>query len=215
MNLRDHFPRNASRLRSGVTAGFTMIETMVAAGIMMLVLAGAVSFIYFSAIAVSGVTAQTVINQRAGNVIEFIQSRIRFATSISNDVTGNILTLGFDDNYAVDSDGDKITYDDKDHYERFQFISNNSTNALNCSTNTLVYYPNINSSTNQTLISAGVRNLPGYKNFIVTNSVIVIVRFGVVDNYSRDHYQAIDIQGTGVSLNRVRTNNILSIIQTP
>ena len=44
------------------------------------------------------------------------------------------------------------------------------------------------------------------------NKSHAIIRFGIADNYKIDKYQSIDIQGTGVSLNRVRTNNVLSII---
>lgn len=213
MRLPDHCSPNAGQFQPGIKSGFTLVEALIAVGILALVVASAMPFIYFSARAISGVAAQVVINQKAGNAIEFMQSRIRFATSIAVDSTGNILTLGFDQDYNTDSDHDGIAYNDKDYFERFQFFSNNSTNSTACSTNKLVYYPNYTSSpnTSQTLISSGVRNLPGYKIFSVTNTVIVVIRYGIVDSYAGDHYQAVDIQGTGVSLNRPFTNNILGI----
>jgi len=201
------------RSRSGVT----LVEMLVAMAIGVLVVAGAMAFIYYAAYAVSGVTAQTLINQQAGNSIEFIQSRVRFATSISNDVSGNILTLGFDDNVALDTGSNGfptngISWDDKDHFEQFKFIGVNSTNVSDCASNQLVYIPNTMSNVTRVLVPAGVRNLPGYKIFTMTNEVIAIIRFGIADNYQTDKYQSIDVQGTGVSLNRPRTNNVLSII---
>ena len=163
-------------------------------------------------LSISAITVQSTINQQAGNAIEFIQMNARLATSISNDTSGNILTLGFDDNFATDSNGDGKTYNDRDHYGRFQFLGVNSTNSAACATNRLIYFPNINSTNKQVLISSGLRNLPGYKIFTVTNNNTVIIRFGMVDPQARDHYQAIEIQGTAVSLNRPATTNFISIL---
>jgi len=198
-------------------SGATLVEMLVAMAIGVLVVAGAMVFIYYAAYAVSGVTAQTLINQQAGNSIEFIQSRVRFATSISNDVSGNILTLGFDDNLTVDSASNGfstngISWDDKDHFEQFKFVGVNTTNVSDCTSNQLVYIANTQSNLTKVLVPAGVRNLPGFKIFTMTNQVIAIIRFGIADNYKTDKYQSIDIQSTGVSLNRVQTNNVLSII---
>jgi prepilin-type N-terminal cleavage/methylation domain-containing protein len=213
MILSDAMASPVRRSRSGVT----LVEMLVAMAIGVLVVAGAMAFIYYAAYAVSGVTAQTLINQQAGNSIEFIQSRVRFATSISNDVSGNILTLGFDDNVALDTGSNGfltngISWDDKDHFEQFKFIGVNSTNVSDCASNQLVHIPNTISNVTRVLVPAGVRNLPGYKIFTMTNEVIAIIRFGIADNYQTDKYQSIDVQGTGVSLNRPRTNNVLSII---
>jgi len=213
MILSDAMASPVRRNRSGVT----LVELLVAVAMGVLVVAGAMAFIYYAAYAVSGVTAQTLFNQQAGNSIEFIQSRVRFATSISNDVSGNILTLGFDDNVALDTTSagfntNGIPWDDKDHFEQFKFIGVNSTNASDCASNQLVYVANTQSNSTKVLVPSGVRNLPGFKIFTMTNQVIAIIRFGIADNYKTDKYQSIDIQGTGVSLNRVRTNNVLSII---
>jgi hypothetical protein len=174
-------------------------------------MAGAMTFLWFSGLAVSGVASQALCNQQAGNTIEFIQSRARLAVCVSNDTSGNALTFGFDDNPTVDSNGDGNAVSDKNHYERFQFIGvNGSTN--NPSTNRLVYIPNISDTNRQTLIPAGVRNLPGYKIFTVTNGATTIVRFGIVDGYGPDRYQSIDIQATAVPLNRPAATNTIGII---
>jgi Tfp pilus assembly protein PilW len=105
------------------SVAFTMIELLVASSISLLVMAGAMSFLWFSGLGVSGVTTQALASQRAGNALEFIQSRTRFADFVSNDISGNILTLGFDDDPTTDSDGDGNPCNDKNHFERFQFVS--------------------------------------------------------------------------------------------
>jgi len=194
------------------TRAFTLVEIMVASSIGIFVLAAGFVFLNTVIRMTAGVTSQTVINQKAGNALEMMQSRIRFATSISNDVTGNTLTLGFDDNCAVDSSGDGVTYNDSDHYEIFKFVGVNSTNITLCSTNKLLYYTNKNSLNYRTLIPSGLRNLPGNPIFTVTNKVMVVIRFGISDAYTRDGYQAIDMQGTAISLNRPLVTNILSIL---
>jgi type II secretory pathway pseudopilin PulG len=197
--------------RSRRRVAFTLIEIMVASSVCVLLAAGAMSFLWFSGLGMSGVTAQALTNQRAGNAIEFIQSRARFAVSVSNDSSGNVLTLGFDDDPATDSDHDGKPYNDKNHYEQFQFIGVNGSRT-NSSTNSLIYIPNSTNSARQVLIAAGVRNLPNYQIFTVTNLATTIVRFGVVDGYGLDHFQSIDIQGTAVPLNRAQATNIIAIL---
>lgn len=204
MNLRTQRSRSKN--------AFTLAEVMVSVAIGAFILSGAFAFLNGTGRALAGVTTQTVLNQEAGNAIEFIQSRIRFATKITNDTAGNALSLAFDDNYAVDSDGNGTPYDDKDHWERFQFVGVNSTNTSGCASNKLIYYSNINSTNSKVLVPSGMRNLPGYNIFLVTNQVLVVMRFGIVDTYTRDYYEAIDVQATGASLNRPIQTNILQIL---
>jgi Tfp pilus assembly protein FimT len=192
--------------------GFTLAELLVGSGIAALVVMGGLAFILFSSRALSGVTTQNVLNQQAGNTLEFMQSRIRFANTISNSASGNTLTLGFDDDPTVDSSGDKVAYNDVDHYERFRFVGTNSTDVTLCATNQLHYYTNTSSTNYRVLISSGVRNLPGYNIFTITNQVIAIIRFGISDKYSGDQYQAVDIQGTGLPLNRGFSTNVITIL---
>lgn len=191
--------------------GYTIIEVMIASTLGLTVLAAGYSFLYFTLRAMSGVSAQSVMNQKGAGALEYIQSRARFATYMSTSSSGNTLTLGFDDNYNVDSDGDTKTYNDRDHYEQFKFIGTSSTNVLACATNQLVYIPNTNSTYQRVLISGGVRNLPGFKVFSTTNTVITVIRFGIADPKASDHYQAIDLQGSAVSLNRLWNTNVITI----
>lgn len=204
---------NQGRLKAGAraTAAFTLVEVLIASTISLLVIAGAMAFLWFSGYSASGVASQALLNQQGGNAIEVIQSRAQFAVCASNDSSGNALTLGFDDNPSVDSDGDGIPYNDKNHFERFQFIGLNGS-TTNASTNYLVYIPNISNSFRQVLIPRGVRNLPGYNIFTVTNGATTIIRFGIVDSYKADHYQSIDIQATAVAYNRPAGTNIISIL---
>jgi len=188
-----------------------MIELMVAMGLGLLVSGGMMVYLQFAGISLSGIRTEAILSQQAGNAIEFIQSRARLATSVSTDASGNVLTLSFDDDPSVDSDGDGIPYNDKNHFEQFQFVGvNGSTNQT--STNSLIYIPNTSSSASWMLISSGVHNLPAYNIFTVMNVSTVIIRIGLVDGYGRDHYQSVDIQATAVPLNRTAATNFISIL---
>jgi len=184
---------------------------MIASTLGLMVLAAGYSFLFFTLRAMSGISAQSVMNQKGANALEFIESRARLATYMATSSSGNTLTLGFDDDPTRDTDGDAKTYDDRDHYEQFKFIGTSSTNVLACATNNLIYIPNTNSTYQRVLISGGVRNLPGFKVFSTTNSVITVVRFGIADPKTSDHYQAIDLQGSAVSLNRLWNTNVITI----
>lgn len=218
--LENNCSQENSRQRFCRQAAFTLVEVMVSFSLGLLVIGGVSTFLYFESQSFSGITAQNVLNSQGGNTIELIQSRARLATSISNYSGGsftnypggNILSMTFDDDTSVDSDGDGKSYDDKNHIEQFKFIGVNSTNSANCMTNKLVYIPNTTSTNQRVLITKGVRNLPGYNIFNITNDVIAIIRFGIADVYTKDFYQAIDIQGTAVSLNRPATTNFISVI---
>jgi hypothetical protein len=168
-------------------------------------------FFQFAALSMSGATSQALINQRAGNAIEFIQNRVRLATFVSNDASGNVLSLAFDDNRAVDSDTDGKAYNDRDHYEQFMFAGvNSSTNTT--STNMLIYIADTANTNQRVLIPGGVHNLPGFNIFTVTNSSTIVIRFGIVDGYGADRYQSVDIQATAVPLNRSFTTNVITIL---
>ena len=188
--------------RRAFQAGFTIVELMVAGAIGVVLLGGIMTFTRYAMAAFSGITTQSTINQRAGNVIERIQERVARATVIQCDSAGNTLTLGFDADFSVDSDSDGKPYNDRDRSERFQFLGVNTTNSANCSSNRLLYFPDITKTNNRILVPSGLRDLPGRKIFVVTNENTVIIRFGIADSYAGDRYQAIDIQGMAVTLNR-------------
>lgn len=208
MKLPDRCWARIRGLRTGGKAGFTLVETMVASGILMLVLGGAIAFMSFASVSISGITAQNIANGQAGQALELIQNRARLATSMATNASGNMLTLGIDDDYTQDFDNDGKTYNDKQHFERFLFEGVNSTNLAACSSNRLVYVPNVASPQTRVLVPKGVRNLPGCNIFAISNNAIAVIRFGIVDCNRRDYYQAVEIQGMAVSLNRSPTNFI-------
>ena len=196
------------KLRAGRSA-FTLVEVLVSLTLGLLLMALSMNFFCAALRSLSSSNAQGIINNQGAYALALIQSRVRLATLVSNNVSGTTLTLGFDDNPLVDSNGDGIPYNDQDHYERFQIQNIGTTNAI---TNALFYYPDITVTNHRVLISAGVTNLPGWKSFTVTNSATVLIRLNIVDPYSCDHYQSLDLQGAAVSLNRAVATNSVSIL---
>lgn len=196
----------SKRSRRAASAAFTLVELMVSGSVGIMIAAGVMIFSQFAGLSLSGTTAQSSLAVQAGNALEFIQARVRMATSIWTDASGNTLTLGFDDDPATDSDGDGIPWDDSDHFEQFLFLGvNGSTNTI--STNSLVYsYTPKLGSTNQpfqrVLITGGVHNLPGTNIFSVTYPARVMIGFGVVGGFARAGYHSIDVQGIAIPLNR-------------
>ncbi len=200
--------RRASGFRHRSLQGYTLIEVMVAGTVAVMILAGAMSFINFTSVTMSGITAQSTLNDQAADAVQLLQSRARVATSVSNNPAGDTVYLGFDDNYDVDSNGDKLPYNDADHIEQFQFLG--TSTSIQSSTNILVY-----TSTNgamRVLIPTGVCKLPGRNIFTVTNKATLLIRFAVVDTYARDRFQSIDIQSACVLMNRRTSTNIISIL---
>jgi hypothetical protein len=188
------------------------MEILVASACGSLVIIGVLIFMNFARLAASGIMAQAMVSDTAARTIAHMKDRIRLATSITVDATGNILTLGFDDNYNVDSDGDGNLYNDQDHYEVFQFTGTNGTNSATASSNSLIYTPKVGVSGSKVLVSSGIRNLPGYNIFTLANPGAVIIRFGVVDTYTRDRFQSIDIQATCLSMNRPASSSTIGVI---
>jgi prepilin-type N-terminal cleavage/methylation domain-containing protein len=209
MKLKDG--KRIERSKSGARSAFTLVEILVASSIGLVITAGAMVFMQFAGLSISGSTSQSMINQRAGNAIQFIQNRARSAVFVTNDATGNVLSLAFDDDQEVDSDGDGKTYNDRNHFEQFKFIGVNGTNAV--ATNMLVYIANTAVTNQQVLIAGGVHNLPNCNIFTVTNGSTIVIRFGIVDGYGADRYQSIDVQATAVPLNRAVNKNVITILQ--
>jgi hypothetical protein len=186
---------------------------LIAMGISGLVLAGAATLITMAATSLSGTTSQTFINYRSSSSSEFIFSRIRFASQVDNawDVTGNTLRVGIDEDLTVDSGGDKITWNDKDHYEIFEVQAVNVPGTSSWD-NRLIYFPRENQGQTVVLIASGIRPLPGKPIFTITNGATVLVNFAVVDTYARDGYQTCDIQGAAVLRNCAFSTNVVTSI---
>ena len=194
-------------------AAFTLLELMIAAALSTVVLAVSATFILMSAQSSSAIVQQAQLNERAGHASEFIFERIRFATSITQDISGNTLTLGYDTNFLVDSDvpPDKKTYNDHDYFETFQFV-NGDGNDTSTTNNCLIYKPRADLAITNVLIKTGVRKLPNKPVFTVTNGATVIVRFGLLDCFASDGYQEVDVKATFVARNRSSTTQVITIL---
>lgn len=208
MKFTDYGPGKARRRRSG----YTLLEVLVASSVGAVIMGIALIFLTFAQRSISGIAAQAMVSDTAAGAITRIQSRIRVATSISVDSTGNTLTLGFDDNYQTDSDGDGKTYNDQDHWETFQFSGTNGTSATATASNRLLYTSKVGTTAASVLVPFGVRNLPGYKIFTAGTPGTVVIRFGITDPTTRDRFQSVDIQATGVSLNRPASSSVIGFI---
>jgi hypothetical protein len=184
-----------------------MGELLVALSLLMLVAALSMNFFCFGSRELSSTSTQCQLNGEAGFAIEKIQDAVRLATYISNDASGNTLTLAHDTNVLVDTDGDGIPYNDKDVFSRFQ-VQNIGTSAS--PTNALLYWDDITQSNQTVLVKSGLRTLPGWNVFTITNNNTVLVHYGLVDTYSGDFYQSVEIQGVAVARNhQAGTNTII------
>jgi hypothetical protein len=206
--MKVQIAHQAGRKNSSRSA-FTLMEMVVALGIGLIVIVVCMNFVAITGRALSSTTTQTILNGEGGYTLEFIKDHVRLATLVSNDASGGTLTIGYDDNPNIDSDGDGIAYNDKDHFERFQVQNIGTTNSP---TNVMVYFANITNSAKRVLINGGVTNLPGCNIFTVTNKATVLIRLGIIDPYASDYFQAIDLQGAAVALNRQATTNIITIL---
>jgi len=202
------------RLRTGNgggSAAFTLVELLIASILMALILVASVVFTIFASRSISGTVAQSTVNTQAGHAIEFVQMRARIATSVSINPGGNVLTLGFDDDTNFDSDNDGTAYNDRDHQEEFS-IRDKDGQIATTGDNALIYRPKLGTPAEKLLVPIGIRKLPNKNFFTLTNGSAVLVRFGIIDSYARDYYQAIEIEGTVLPLNRTLSTNFVSVV---
>lgn len=190
---------------------FTLVELMMAVGIASIVIAMTTTFIVMAAKGISGIAKQSKINDEASYTSEFVFKRIRYATSTMIDGSGNTLTLGFDDNCEVDSNNDKKTYNDQDHYEILQFVNGDGNDATTAD-NQLIY---TNGLTHErlVLISSYISKFPNQPVFSIrTNSAAVYVRYGLTDDNANDGHQHVDIQSRFVPRNRMDASSTIMIV---
>lgn len=106
-------------LQPSCLAGFTIIELMVAASIFSTATITFVSVLNYTGYAIFDITQQTDFNQSASNTALRIIQRTRSSHAFEISSQGNRLSLSFDDDYKVDSNGDGDCYNDTDHQEFF------------------------------------------------------------------------------------------------
>lgn len=200
MKLNGHRPAAPTRGRWRSVSAFSLTEVMVASAIVATLLGGFMTFTDFTMRGFAGITRQSTLNQKSGHAADFVLSRVRLANFITNDATGKTLYLGFDDNLAADTDADGNPYNDRDHYEMFQFDNGDGTNSTT-GDNRLIYRPNTNTSLVQVLIPDGLRLISTSNVFSVANRTLVYVNFGAMDNFSSDGYQIVEVRTKGVCRN--------------
>ena len=194
--LKRHSPASPRRRQQA----FTIIEFLFATGIAGIVLAGMVVFVAMASRSLQGITTQNTVNQDASHATEYILDRIRVANTLTVTDSGNTLTLTFDDDPDTDSNGDTKTYNDRDHSEQFQF-SNGDGSDTTTDDNKITYNANTASGTAVNLVPNRVRKLPSTDVFIITNTTQVLINFGLVDSYSNDLFQALEIKTSAVRRN--------------
>ena len=183
-------------------AGFTVAEFTVAMGLAVLITGMFAVFSEGTGRSMASLTMQSSLNQVAGNGTEFIISRIRLANTGQVDTAGNTLTLGFDDNPDVDSDGDKIAWNDRDHYAQFQFVDLDGFSTT-LDNNEMIYRTNTSNTASTVLVPASLRRLSSLPFFQITNST-VLINFGLLSTNDRAMSQAIEIRTKALMRNRTR-----------
>jgi len=201
MKLFHRVPRTRQTTRS--TAGFTIMEFLVVTGLVVLVVGVLAVVGESTGRTLLSLTSQASHNQTAGNGAEFMISRIRLANSVTNDASGNTITLGFDDDPDVDSDGDGIKWNDQNHFEQFQFVDTDG-NLSTLDDNKINYKANTNQSTATVVVPSSTRKLSGGAIFSLTNSTTVLINFGLLTTNASAFSQAVEIRTKAVLRNRTQ-----------
>jgi type II secretory pathway pseudopilin PulG len=108
-------------------AGFSIVELMIAATVMLMLSACFVSVMKYTGYAMLGITQQAEFNQMASNTTMQIIKRVRFCHTFKVSTDGNTLTLTFDTDSEVDSNEDGDFNNDADNKEIFQFTDGTMT----------------------------------------------------------------------------------------
>ena len=182
-------------------AAFTQPALLVATAIAMFVMSGFFVFSDFAGRSLAGITRQNLLNQKAGYAADYMVSRVRLATFVTNDASGNTLILAFDDDVNTDSDADGLRGNDRNHWELFQFQNGDGSDTT-MADNKLIYRPNTNSTASTTLINANLRKLPGVPVFTITNQASVLINYGMLDSGAGARSQTIEIRTQAVRRNR-------------
>jgi prepilin-type N-terminal cleavage/methylation domain-containing protein len=211
--MKSHPPRKSSPAVGG-RAAFTLMELMIAMTISTVVLAFTVTFVTIAARTTSGIVQQTTINTQAGQTSLYLFDKVRYATSITNDTSGNTLTLGFDDNPESDSDNDKTTYNDKNRFVIIQFRNGDGKDST-LDDNQLIAYSRTNSTFGPTnvLIASSIGKLAGRNVFTITNqTTTVIVNYLLADSFDTDGYQSSAVSSYFIARNRPDPGGVIKIL---
>ena len=145
-----------------------MIEAMIAFGIIGFAVAAMVVFTEMTTRSLASVNQQTLSNRKAGQFSTFITQRVRLANFMTNNANNTEILLAFDDDTSTDSDSDGSAFNDRDHFELFQF-SDGDDNTNTYADNMILFKPNTNQSTVVKLVSGGVKYLPNTNLFVMAD----------------------------------------------
>ncbi|HEY2952874.1 MAG TPA: hypothetical protein VGK40_09840 [Verrucomicrobiae bacterium] len=189
--------------RTSEQSGFTILEFVIAVGLAVLVTGVFALFSESTGRVLASLTQQSAHNQTAGNGVEFMIGRVREANSVAVDGTGNTLTLSFDDDPLVDTDGDKKTWNDRDHYEQFTYLDSD-TNVNTLANNYIIYSPNTNAPDTSVLVPSSTRKLSSLPIFALAGSNTVLINFGLLTTNATPFSQAIEIRTRAVLRNKTQ-----------
>ena len=201
MRLAIHPPSSTGSRRRA--AGFSITELTLGLALGALVIGAVLVFTEGASRTLVSLTSQSSHNQFAGNGTEFMIQRIRAANTARVDTAGMTLTLGFDDNPDSDSNGDKVKWNDRDHFEEFRFVDDdNSLTTLK--DNRINYRADTAISNSTTIVPAETRKLSGQPIFSVLNNSTVVITFGLLSTNASPFSQAIEIRTIAMLRNRLK-----------
>lgn len=181
---------------------FTIIEVMVSTTIVAIVIGAVVAFTTAVSRSVTNISNQTQIPTDTASSMSMLAQRIRLANFAAVDTNGNTLTLAFDDDLNTDSNTNGNKFDDRNHYESFQFHNTDGSDTTT-KDNRFIYKPNTNLTNQIILLTGGVRKLPGTNVFSLQQTgVVVNVNLGVLDKADGQRSQTIEIRTTIFRRNR-------------
>jgi len=181
---------------------FTLVEVMVSTAIVLLAVTGILAFTTTVSRSVANISSQSQISTDTAASAGLLAQRVRLANLAAVDTNGNTLTLAFDDDLNTDSNTNGNKFDDRNHYESFQFHNTDGSDTTT-TYNRFIYKPNTNLTNQVILLTGGVRKLPGTNVFSLQQTgVVVNVNLGVLDKADSKRSQTIEIRTTIVRRNR-------------
>ena len=183
-------------------AAFSLAEVMVALAIATIILGSVAAFSITGMRTIRHITVQGTMTQDIGETQGILSESVRTAIDMALSNNGNVLTLMYDENPAVDSNADKDPYNDTNRVARF-FFNNGDGNDSTTTNNTFTFVRDV-SITNQArvLLSRGVRKLPALPVFVsLSSNTVLQVNLGVVDDQGQNRTQNIEMKSTLVLRN--------------
>lgn len=183
-------------------AAFTLVEIMISTAIVVMAIGAVMAFTEGTSRSLANIATQSQLTTDVSNLSQFMAQRVRGANFAATDTNGNTLYLAFDDNIAADSSADGNKYNDRNHYESFQFVNTDGSDATTTD-NKFIYKSNTNATNQIVFLTGGVRKLPGTNIFsLLQTGLVVNVNLGALDKADGRRSQTIEIRTAIVRRNR-------------